>query len=317
MIDITISVDDITNVLLVFNKIQLMKYTGVGVPPAVVDEGDYTTISGIDTINNRTGVSDINISSSYSQYYFTDPTGLGTEWYISRYFNSTTSAVSAWSSPVLGETGDIFYNPMYPPEISYGSSDQRIIDHIRQLIGDPVGLRNDRGEEEESSLSVDRKVYELEETGWCASVNMYGVQYTSSNDPVINGYRYLKFVSPITDEYTVVSGTEYDINVWYYTFRNSDREIMATYDNAYPPSGLTTTQCTPEIYMLVSALNILTMETWEVINEDSALIKDEGTLYDPSEGIKARDKMLDKLKKRLDDAIKAARAPFIGGVLLD
>lgn len=317
MIDITISVDDIDSVLLVFNKIQLMKYTGTGTPPEVIDESMYTTLSGIDKINNREGVSDIDMSSSYSQYYFTDPSGLGTDYYISRYFNSFPSAESGWSSPILGETGDIFYNPMYPPEISYGSSDQLIIDNIRRLIGDPIGLRRDYGEEEEYSLSADRKVYQLDESGWPASINMYGIQYTSSNDPVVNGYEYLKFTNPISSTYTMISGIEYNTDVWYYTFRNSDRNIMETYDSAYPPAGLTSSNCTSEIYMLQAAYDLLTMETWEVISEDGADIDDEGSKYSPDPGLKARDKMLDKLRKRLDDAIKFARGPYMGGVRID
>lgn len=317
MIEITITVDDINNVLLVFNKIQLMKYTGAGVPPDVIDENTYTTLSGIDKINDREGVSDIDMSQSYTQYYFTDPSGLGTDYYISRYFSTSTLAASGWSSPILGETGDIFYNPMYPPEINYGSSDQLVIGHIRRLIGDPIGLRRDHGEEEEYSLSTDRKVYELDETGWPASINMYGTQYTASSDPVVNGYRYLKFTNPITDTYTIVSGIEYNIDVWYYTFRNSDREIMSTYDNSYPPAGLTTTNCTPEIYMLQSAYDLLTMETWEVINEDGSDIDDEGSKYSPAPGIKARDKMIGRLRNRLEAAIKFARGPYNGGVRID
>ncbi len=317
MIDITISVDDINSVVLVFDKIQLMKYTGSSVPPTLIDENMYTTLSGIDKINSREGVSDINITSSYTQYYFTDPSGLGTDYYISRYFHSTTLAESGWSSPILGETGDIFYNPMYPPEVSYGTSDQRILSHIRNLIGDPIGLRRDYGEEEDSSLSTDRKVYELSESGWPASINMYGTQYTSSNDPVVNGYRYLKFVNSITSTYTVVSGIEYNTDVWYYTFRNSNREIMDTYDNTYPPAGLTSTNCTPEIYMLQSAYDLMTSEVNEAISEDGAKITDEGSSYDPAPGIKAREKMLDKLRKRLDEAVKFARGPYRSGIRID
>lgn len=317
MIDITISVDDISSVLLVFDKIQLMQYTGTGVPPSIVDENEYTTLSGIDTINSRTGVSDINISSSYSQYYFTDPTGLGTDWYISRYYHSTTLAESAWSSPVLGETGDIYYNPMYPPEISYGTSDQLVIDRIRLLIGDPIGLHRCHGDEDNANLHFDNKVYELEETGWPASINMYGTQYTSSNDPVVNGYRYLKFVEAIDTTYTTISGLEQNIDVWYYTFRWADRAIMEAYDATPPPPPLTTVNANSEIYMLACAYDLLSSETWDYVAEDGAVITDEGSKYDPSPGIDARDALLDKIKKRLDDAIHYAKMLGIGGVLLD
>jgi hypothetical protein len=296
MIDITISVDDINSVILVFDKTQLMRYTGTGIPPAIVDESMYTTLSGIDKINSREGVSDINLSSTYSQYYFTDPSGLGTDYYISRYFHSATSAASAWSSPILGETSDIFYNPMYPVEIAYGSSDRLVIGRIRRLIGDPIGLRRAHGEEEEYNLSSDRKVYQLDESGWPASINMYGTQYTSSNNPVVNGYEYLKFTNSITDIYTVTSGIEYSVDIWYYTFRNSDRQIMEAYDNCPPPPPLSSLNCTSEIFMLSTAYDLLSSEAWENINEDGAKIADEGSSYDPSAGLRARDAMLAKLK---------------------
>lgn len=317
MINLTINVDDISNVLTVFNQVQIRRYIGAGTPSENIVLTDYATVSGTDSISSRDGVSDVNLLSSYSQYYFIDPDGLGTDWYISRYYNGTTGATSGWSSPILGDTGDIFHNPMYPSEVDYSAEDQRIINQIRIWIGDPIGLTRDYGEEMEVNIHPDGAVYQFEEHGWPASVNMYGTQYTSTSDPAVNGYEYLKFREAIDTTKTVVSGIEYTIDVWYYTFRISDRQIMDAYDNCIPPAPLTTANATSEIYMMQTAYDLLYMETWEALNEDGAIIKDEADTYNPEPGLKYRTALLGKLRKRLDDAIKSLRLVGIEGVRID
>lgn len=317
MISVTISVDDLTNVMTVFDRVQLLRYTGVGTPSDTINLSEYTTISGVDQISSRSGVSDVLLSTSYSQYYFTDPNGLGTDWYISRYYNEASSASSGWSSPILGENGDIYYNPMYPPEVNYGTADKRIIDRIRIWIGDPIGLSRDYGEGSEANLHPDKKVYQLEDYGWPASINMYNVQYTSKTNPVVNGYEYLKFTNPIDTTKVTVSGVEYTVDVWYYTFRNSDRQIYEAYNTCFPPSPLNETNCTPEVYMLQTAYDLLFMETWEALNEDGAIIKDEADSYNPEPSLKYRADLLGKLKQRLDDAIKSIKLLYSGGVRID
>jgi hypothetical protein len=318
MITLTVNVDDISNVLTVFDQVQIMQYIGTAeTPPETIVLTDYATVSGTDQISNRTGVSDVNLLSAYSQYYFIDPDGLGTDWYISRYYHSTTGATSGWTSPILGDTGDLYYNPMYPPEVDYGTEDQRVINKIRTWIGDPIGLQRDYGEPSEHNLHPDNTVYQLEEHGWPASINMYGTQYTATTDPAVNGYEYLKFRDAIDTTIVTVSGIQYTIDIWYYTFRNSDRQIMEEYNTAFPPAGLTAAQTTTEIYMLQTAYDILYKEIWEDATEDGAYIKDEADVYNPDPGLKIREKLLGKLKRRLDEAIKFARGPYIGGVLID
>jgi hypothetical protein len=58
-------------------------------------------------------------------------------------------------------------------------------------------------------------------------VNMGGIPYTSTDNPSVNGYRFLRFQNyiDITDITTVWSGCDYDtythgVDIWYYTFRN-------------------------------------------------------------------------------------------------
>jgi hypothetical protein len=317
MINITITVDNISDVLLVFSRVQIRRYSGTGAPPAVVDVNDYTTILGIDQISDRSDVSDVLLISSYTQYYYIDPDGTTDSWYISRYVNEGSTTSSAWSDPIQGELGSFFYNPVYPPEVNYGTNDQRIIDKIRLFTGDPIELNRQFGEEAEASIHPDGRIFEFDEYGWPCSINMYGTQYNNITDPSVNGYRYLRFKNAIDTTITTVSGVEYAVDVWYYTFRNSDRQIMEAYDTCFPPTPLSDTSCTPEIYMLQTAYDILSGETWEAITEDGAIIDDDKDSYNPTPGLNQREKMLAKLRKRLDDAIKSVRLLGIGGVRID
>jgi hypothetical protein len=333
MISLTITVDNITEVLRVFDTIQLRRWTGTGEPdPGVTDLialTEYATISGTDTINGRENVSDVLMSADYYQYYYTDPEGYADNWYISRYYNTSDGATSGWSAPVQGDPGDLYYNPQFPREIEYGTADQLIIDRIRLWIGDPLGLRREYGEEALSSIHPDGKTYEMDETGWPAYINMGGMQFTETDNPSVNGYRFLRFQEYIDDVCTecvtysgtcgedVVKEVTHGVDIWYYTFRNSDRQIMAAYDSCPPPAPLTTTTATSEAYMLQTAIDLLRKELWEDSTEDGAAIKDEGSSYDPEPGLKIRKQLLDDLKKRLEDLKKAVMLAGITGVLID
>jgi len=336
MISLTFTVGDIANVASLFDRIQIKRYiSGNTIPPDTpAVEGLYETIvSGIDTIGcqtgaNRTPAIDIELCTTYNQYYFTDPDGEADDWYISRYYNTGTGATSAWADPILGEPGDIYYNPMYPPEIEYGSEDQQIIDRIRTYIGDPVGLRREYGEDAASSIHPDGKTYELDEKGWPASVNMNGNQYCDTVNPSINGYRYLRFtefidVTSTVPHPTCCSGCDdyetvtYGVDIWYYVFRNSDRQIMEAYERCPIPPGLTAANVTVEAYVLQTAINLLYQENWEDAIEDGAVVTDEQSRYDPTPGLRFRNDLLDKLNKQLADLVNGLILRGIEGVLLD
>lgn len=309
MISLSFTVDDVNTVRLIYNQIQVARSDQRDIPVALTEYGgDYTVVSG-------TGFP-INLQPGTTQYRATDPFGTATSWYISRYINSANGSYSGWSDPVLGEPGDLFYNPLFPPEIAYGTADQLIIDRIRRLIGDPLGLRREYGEEASSSIHPDGKTYELDERGWPVSVTMNGVSMNDSTDPTINGYRYLRFDEDISIT-TWSGGVEYGVDIWYYTFRHSDREIMEAYDNCPPPPGLTTTTANSEAYMLQTAITLLYAELWEDSTEDGANLADEGSRYDPSPGLETKRKLLDGLQKRLDDLVNALVLGGITGVRID
>jgi hypothetical protein len=307
MILLTFTVDNINTVIQIYNQILIERGTS--------ESGPFTTV---------TGVGPVYLAAGQTIYTENDLTGTATDWYISRYYSSTTGALSDWSDPVLGEPGDIYYNPLFPAEVSYGTQDQLIIDRIRIYIGDPVGLRREYGEEAASSIHPDGKTYEMDNKGWPADVHMNNVAYNTSADPTVNGYRYLRFSDfiDVTVTETIVSGCEtrtltHGVDIWYYTFRHSDREIMEAYNTCPPPPGLTTATATSEHYMLQTAIDLLMQENWEDVIEDGARIRDEGSSYDPSPGLRMRDDLIDKLQKRLDDAIKASILSGIEGVLID
>lgn len=333
MISLTITVDNLSDTLDFFDRIQIRKYTGTGIPNSPVTDlvafSEYSTISGTDVINNRENVSDVLLSIDYSQYYFNDADGFSSSWYISRYYDDSTDATSGWSDPIQGEPGDLYYNPQFPPEISYGSADQLIIDRIRLYIGDPIGLRREYGEEAVSSIHIDGKTYEMDEKGWPVYINMGGVQFTTTDNPSVNGYRFLRFKRFIEDicyecvTYSGICGEDvtkeisHGVDIWYYTHRFSDREIMKAYDSCPPPVPLTTVTANSEVYMVQTAIDLLRSELWEDATEDGAKINDEGSHYDPSSGLEIRRKLLADLIKRRDDMVKALQLTGIQGVRID
>jgi hypothetical protein len=169
----------------------------------------------------------------------------------------------------------------------------------------------------------------MDEKGWPAYINMGGMQFTDTDNPSVNGYRFLRFQQYIDDVCTecvtysgtcgedVVKEVTHGVDIWYYTFRNSDRQIMEAYDNCPPPSPLTSTTATAEAYMLQTSIDLLRGSLWEDATEDGASIRDEGSHYDPSPGLDTRRQLLADLQKRLDDLIKAVMLSGITGVLID
>jgi hypothetical protein len=307
MIHLTFTVDNISTVIQIYNQILIER--------GLAESGPFTTITGLGPIDLVAGT---------TIYTEDDPDGTTSDWYRSRYYSTATAAYSDYSDPVLGSPGDLFYNPLFPDEVSYGTQDQIIIGKIRRYIGDPITLRREYGEDAASSIHPDGKTYELDTYGWPVSIHMNNVAYNSSANPTVNGYKYLRFNDyiDVTVTETVVSGCDirtvtYGVDIWYYSFRHSDRQIMEAYDTCSIPPGLTTTTVTSEHYMLQTAIDLLMQEAWEDVIEDGARVADEGTRYDPSPGLRMRDDLLDMLRKRLDDAIKAATLAGIEGVLID
>ena len=295
MIQLTFYVDNLDVVRQVYNQIQVQS--------SELESGPFTTIIG-------TGFP-IDISVGVSPFTVSDTDGTATTWYRSRYYSTGTGEASSWSDPVLGDTGEICYSATYPVEVGYGTSEQLVIDRIRRLVGDPIGLKREFNEQ--ANIHEDGKVYELEEKGYPCSININGTTYNTTSNPAVNNYRYLEFSNDIT----TLSGVDLKVNIFYYIFRHSDREIMEAYNFCPPPQGLTTVTANSEAYMLQTSIDLLMQELWEDCTENGAVIKDEGSLYNPEGGQKIRSELIDKLQKRLGGLVKTLILGGISGVLID
>jgi len=322
-IRLTVIVDNIDQVMQVYDRVQIQRSENASMdnPTALTDLG---------VVNSN--LSYISLSSSTAYYYAVDngesrggytpyDPGTSDSWYQSRYYHSTTSGVvSGWSEAVRGEGADLFYDPCYPPEISMADEEKLVVDEIRRLIGDPVDLNRESGEDAVSSIHPDGMTYELDEKGWPTCVTVAGEQYTTTANPTINGYRYLMFESCINDTEIVCSGTcdnTRGVDIWYYTFRHSDRQILEAYNSSPPPPPLNVSNATTQAYVLYTAKRLLQQENWHDGIEDGAVIKDEGSLYDPSPGFDFRKALLDDLNDQLDDLVQSLVMKGIEGVRVE
>jgi len=303
MIRLSFTVDNIATVIQIYNQIRIQR--------GDAESGPFTTVSGLGPID---------LNSGQTSYIVIDGDGTASNWYKSQYYSTITYSESSWSDPVLGDVGDLFYNPLYPDEVSYGTSQQLVIGRIRKLIGDPLGLNREYGEEAASSIHADGKTYEMDEKGWPVSVFMNGQSYNDSTNPTVNGYKYLIFDDFIDTTSVVCSGTkaiEYGVNIYYYSFRWSDRQILEAYDTTPPPPGLTTTTANSESYMLYTSITLLGSENWNDAIEDGSLVRDEGSSYDPTPGLRFREALLNDLNKKLDAVVKSLILGGISGIRLD
>jgi len=303
MIRLSFIVDNINTVIQVYNQIRIQRGTA--------EAGPFTTVSGLGPID---------LISDQSDYSVIDTEGTASSWYISQYYSTSTAGESSWSDPVLGDTGDLFYNPLYPDEVIYGTAQKLVIDRIRLLIGDPVGLNREYGEDAASSIHPDGKTYEMDETGYPVSIFMNGQSYNSSTNPTVNGYKYLIFDDFIDVTSVVCSGTrtvEHGVDIYYYVFRWSDRQIYENYNTCPAPPGLTALTANAESYMLYTAINLIGSENWHDAIEDGNNISDEGSRFSPEPGFLFREKLLDDLNKKLDAVVKSLILGGVAGVRLD
>jgi len=310
-IALNIVVDNITDVMQIYNRIEIER---------AEDEAFTTNVSGLYNLGlGNYGYIPLQIGTTYYRAYDSD--GISNlHWYHSRYTNPSTSGISSWSPAVQGAAPDLFYDPCFPPEMNLTDTEKDIIGEIRLLIGDPLDVNREYGEEAASSIHPDGKTYELDEKGWPICITMNGTQYNDSSNPTINGYKYLIFNEFIDVTQIVCSGTkaiEYGVDIWYYTFRWSDRQILEAYNKCPVPIGLTVTTANVQSYILYTAIRLIGSENWHDAIEDGADVRDEGTAYSPASGFVFRAKLLDDLKKKLDDLVKLLKMTGITGIRVD
>lgn len=290
MIQLTIYVDDIDAVISVFTHIRL--YT------SDAEDGTYAHLDYIALVAGQ------------STYEYTHIAGTADTWYKSSYWSTSTE--SSLSDAVQGTEAELYHYPTYPSEVSFSSSEKVIIRKIRRLIGDnnEVERLYLDGDEFISHTMEDNQTVDWDNYGWPVYILLNGNEKTSLSDPVVQGYKYLTF-SGTLDTSTDV------IEVWYYSFKFSDRQVYETYDDTLIPAGLTSSTVTQDHLILQAAIDLLESMTNEDMVDDGAVIRDDMSVYDPSPGLKERDKSVKRLQKRLDDLIKQYMMAGLGGVLID
>jgi hypothetical protein len=69
--------------------------------------------------------------------------------------------------------------------------------------------------------------------------------------------------------------------------------------------------------MLYTAITLVGSENLHDAIEDGSVIRDEGSSYDPTPGLRFREALIDDLNKKLDAVVKSLILGGISGILLD
>jgi hypothetical protein len=297
MIRLTIEVADIATVILVYNQIHI--YTSDS------ETGTYTLLASV------------SLHAGVSTYYYTDIAGTSDTWYRSTYYNSVTLVESGMSNAVQGTAPSLFHTVTYPDEYEFTDSEQVIIRKIRRYIGDFVELKRiySEGDVFCTSIMDDNHTIDMGQKGWPVYVSVASIEYTSLDDPIVQGYRYLTFSGTLT------SGTTNPlINIWFYAFKFSDLEIYEAYGDAMIPPMVPSSCVTQDHLMLQAAIDLLENMTAADLVDDGATIRDDQTMYDPAAGLRERGNLINRLRKQLDALIKECITNSmlgITGILID
>jgi len=294
MIKLTIEVSNIDVIISLYNQIRV--YTSDS------ESGTYTYITSITLL------------AGVSTYYYTHVTGDSDTWYRSSYYNTTTESESSFSNAVRGEEPTLYQDATYPEEYSFDADEELVIRRIRRYIGDfkQLGRLYSDGSEACSSVMDDNSTIDVGEKSWPVYVSINSSEYTTIEDPVVQGYRYLTFSGSITSSDV--------IDVWYYTFKFSDRQIYEAYGDAMLPPNVPSAVVSQDHLVLQSAIDLLENMTAEDLVDSGAMIRDDQTVYDPSYGFRERGSLIGRLQKQLDALIsESVRSSMLGltGVLID
>ncbi len=305
---LTIGVTSVSQVGAIFNQILVFSAPSVN--------GPFTQIDTI-TLAGESSYSSIDINSTASTYYRV------------QFFNSGTLDTSVFSDVAQGTGNFSEYSvpestATYPPEIALAVQDREIVESIRITVGDLGLIERDFYDSSDSNsqfscaaqISSDKCTWELIEfKGWPQRVVLNGLQKTSIVDPQVLGYRYLTF----SGSSPCITGT---LDIFYNSFRFSDREILLAYDrasNLLVSCGLTVSQITTEMLIMQAAILLLEGELREA-QQQAVSIRDGDTSYDNSRTIVSRTADLNDLKNKIRELIECARigaSYALAGVRLD
>ena len=290
MINLTIEVANIDTVISAFSHIRI--YTSSS------ETGTYTHLVYVP------------LAAGQSTYTYLHTTGTFETWYKSSYWSSLTE--SSLSDAVQGSEPELYHYPTYPDEVEFDTSEMTIIRKIRRLIGDfkSLGRVYSDGTESCSSILDDNHTVDLNEKGWPVYVSINNTEYTSIVDPFVQGYQYLTFSGTLDSDSDVV-------DIWYYQFKFSDREVYQAYSDAMIPPGLTGDTVTQDHLILQAAIDMLQNMYAEDAVEDGASVRDDQSVYDPSPGLRERERTIARLQKMLDMLVKQYMFGGVTGVLID
>lgn len=189
----------------------------------------------------------------------------------------------------------------YPQEL-LDISEQEIVFRIRQLIGDEIEVFIDEKNSDSCrSILVSGSMYELEEPkGYPTYVCVNGLEYSSSTNPSVVGYKFLQFQAPV-----LVSGAQ--LTVIYNHFRHSDKEIIDTYDT----SALTylTAQCNLSVedlgmdLLILATSYILLQKDLSIYIKSAVKLTDSDSEFDASQRPRYIKDLLDRIGKELKDSL--------------
>lgn len=297
MVKLTIYVEDIASIINLFTHIRI--YTSDS------ESGTYVLLAALA------------LSPGVSTYEYTHITGDSDTWYRSSYYNTVTTTESSLSNAVRGSDPAIFHSPTYPAEYEFAAEEKTIIRKIRRLIGDLLQLSRIYSTEDEfcTYIESDEHTVNLGTKGWPVYVSINNTEYTSLDDPLVQGYQYITFSG------TLVSGGQNPtINIWFYTFQYSDREIYEAYGDAMIPPLVSSDCVTKDHLMLQAAIDLLESTSAYNAFHDGAMIRDDQTIYDPSAGSRERSGLIGRLRKQLDMLVKECIKSSllnVEGVLID
>lgn len=188
-----------------------------------------------------TSASDVTLAVGVSVYEFIDGSGTTEHWYTVTFVDSNgVQPETAPSAAFRGNFFDTNFSPItYPEEATFTANDRYVIDRLRNLVGDPKQLTRDYVSTDTgySSISIDGTTHTLSNPqGWPLRIILDGTEYTTANEPRVNDYQYVTFSG------TTINSASSTLDIWYYHFRNSDTELLRTFNGLTPPPQLTAAQ---------------------------------------------------------------------------
>jgi hypothetical protein len=256
---------------------------------------------------------DLPLVAGQTEYSYTHSAGTADTWYKSSIYDSINDEECCFSDPVKGVSPALFHYATYGVECEFSATDDIIIRKIRRLIGDFVDL--DRlyidGTDEytlSSALQPDGYTVDIGQKGWPVYISVNDIEKTSLNDPIVQGYQYLTFSGTI--------GSTDKINVWFYTFKFSDREVYEAYSDSQMPAMINSSTINQDMLILQSAIDLLE-NMWNQDIENGAVVRDDQSVYDPSIMLRTRADVINGLKKQLDNLVRQYIMTGVTGILID